>query len=381
MHQHHGGGACCDHHHDSNNNAQLTPTTKDIFFAASIGDVGLLKQLIEVEHVDVNSRQGDSNGVTALHWAALKNNLEALKFLCDNGAELDAPNVNEGHTPLMWACIEGHLKIVHYLLEQGADAHKVDLRGYNALHHAVQYNQTIDAHFLITKGLYVDCKDNEGHTPLMWAAYMDHDDAIRYLLSQGSDVNVADNGGLTALHWAALKGKTKAAKALLDDGHANSCIRDKEGESPSAMALRKGFVKLAKMLKQRETSTVPRWSEKQLSVLWFCVSFIGFFVHIHFTESVSFVSGRIIYCSGFYLCCQIFAGQFMVGCKPPKSFVGRSDCKQLQPFRICIFDCYHSIYWLIRCRNCPLLAAECRICAFVHKISPIRSWLHRHKSK
>jgi ankyrin repeat protein len=68
---------------------------------------------------------------------------------------------------------------MHFLLEQGANVYKVDSRGYNALHHAIQNNQPIVAHFLLSKGVFVDSKDNEGHTPLMWAAYLNFEDCIR----------------------------------------------------------------------------------------------------------------------------------------------------------------------------------------------------------
>ena len=99
-------------------------------------------------------------------------------------------------------------------------------RGYNALHHAVQYNRTLVAHFLLEKGIEIDSVDSQGHTPLMWASYRDHEDTIRhlnivkflserYLASHGAELNAKDNVGFTALHWAATKGNVKALNALV----------------------------------------------------------------------------------------------------------------------------------------------------------------------
>jgi palmitoyltransferase len=273
---------------------------RDIFWAATYGDLPLLKKFIESDKIDVNIRGNE--GVTPLHWAAYKNKLDCVKYLLDNGAEIDPPNLSEGHTPLMWACIEGHIQTVHYLLEQGADINKIDQRGYNALHHAVQYNQVLVAHFLLSKGLYVDGKDNEGHTPLMWASYMDFEEAIRYLLAQGSDIHATDNGGLTALHWAALKGKLKAAKALIDAGSPDVLKKDNDGETPAQMAQRKGFVKVAQSLKSAERfSGQPKLNVKQATVLWFVVAFLGInCALLLFAKFPSFILSFVIVIAAIY---------------------------------------------------------------------------------
>ena len=47
----------------------------------------------------LNSRH-KINGWTALHWAAKRNNVEAIKILMSNGAKCDIKN-NEGKTPGM----------------------------------------------------------------------------------------------------------------------------------------------------------------------------------------------------------------------------------------------------------------------------------------
>jgi len=159
-HKHSNNDACCSDH----NEIQEVPQQiiKDIFFASNVGDINLLKTLIEQDKIDINSR--DNDGSTALHWACYKNRLEVAKYLVEHGAELDVANISEGHTALMWACVGGHLQCIHYLLEQGANVYKVDNRGYNALHHAIQNSHSLVAHFLLGKGVFVDSKDNEGHT-------------------------------------------------------------------------------------------------------------------------------------------------------------------------------------------------------------------------
>lgn len=56
------------------------------------------------------------NNITALHWSVYMNQYESAKFLIDNGAEIDAATIDEGHTPLMWASIQGNIRCIYLLL-------------------------------------------------------------------------------------------------------------------------------------------------------------------------------------------------------------------------------------------------------------------------
>jgi len=270
----------CNHHNERPINETPSPPIveekEDIFVAAANGNMSLLTTMLDQQKIDINSV--DNDGSTALHWACLKNRMEIVKYLLERGAHIDVANQTEGHTALMWSCVSGNIAVTHYLLEQGANVYKVDNRGYNALHHAIQNNQPIVAHFLISKGVFVDSKDNEGHTPLMWASYLEFEDCIRYLISQGSDIHLSDNSGMTALHWSSVKGKLKSAKSLLYYG-ADPKVKDQEGETPSQMAKRKGYEKLSKVLEKAEQSKASsvRVGSKQNALLWFGISVTGVF--------------------------------------------------------------------------------------------------------
>lgn len=273
---------------------------RDIFYAANVGDLELLRRFVEEEKVDVNIRGDDE--VTPLHWAAYKGHFQLVRYLVERKAEIDAPNKSEGHTPLMWAAIGGYIKIVHFLLKSGADAHKVDGRGYNALHHAIQYNQNVVGHYLLNEaGLKIDSTDHEGHTALLWAAYTNHEEAVRYLLSQGANVNAQDNGGSSALHWAAVKGNASVVNALLTVGHANPNLKDKESATPTDAAQKKDQFKVAKILREAQRAGPSPLSEQSLVYLWFFVAFLGiqyfFFVLSNFPN---FLVGLVIVFGTFY---------------------------------------------------------------------------------
>lgn len=162
-----------------------------VITAAKVGDLLGLQRALEEggPGVDINGCIGN-DGITPLHWAALGGHVEVVRYLLRRKAHADVQTQDEGCTPMMWASIEGHLRVVHILaVEGGASLHATDNRGYNALHHAIQYGRITVAHYLLHHGLDVDSRDAEAHTPLMWACYRNHDLAVRYLLAQGAHIN------------------------------------------------------------------------------------------------------------------------------------------------------------------------------------------------
>src|SRR5437868_11691203 len=74
----------------------------------------LLKQA-----ADVNAAQGD--GMTALHWAAMKNDAELARMLLYAGANVKATTRIGAYTPLLLAAKNGSAAVVEPLLNAGAD--------------------------------------------------------------------------------------------------------------------------------------------------------------------------------------------------------------------------------------------------------------------
>src|SRR5262249_28780111 len=82
----------------------------------------LLKQA-----ADVNAAQGD--GMTALHWAALKGNADIAEMLIYAGANLKATTRLGGYTPLYMAAKSGNAAVIDRMLKAGADAKAAALDG------------------------------------------------------------------------------------------------------------------------------------------------------------------------------------------------------------------------------------------------------------
>ena len=173
---------------------------------------------------DPNSTQPD--GMTALHWAAHRDDLQSARMLVDAGADVRRAN-RYGVTPLSLACLNGNGAIVELLLDAGADADATLRGGETALMTAARTGRIGPVRALLGRGAAVDARDAVGRqTALMWAAAEGHADVVRALVAAGADVDLRLPSGFTPLLFAAREGHIEALEALLDAGaDPNDMIR------------------------------------------------------------------------------------------------------------------------------------------------------------
>src|SRR2546425_4446368 len=86
--------------------------------AAMQGNRDAVRALLK-QGADVNTAQGD--GMTALHWAAQKGDVELAQTLLYAGANIKATTRVGGYTPLLIASRLGNAPVVEVLLAAGAD--------------------------------------------------------------------------------------------------------------------------------------------------------------------------------------------------------------------------------------------------------------------
>ena len=97
------------------------------------------------------SRLNLYNSNTALILAAQSGNLLTVKYLYENGANIDAQNAF-GSSALYWSALFGHFEIVQYLQENGADVNLRDMSQQTALMVAERWDHTQIAEFLRQNG-------------------------------------------------------------------------------------------------------------------------------------------------------------------------------------------------------------------------------------
>lgn len=116
-------------------------------------DEPMIKFLLSLPGIDINKCDEKKYRLPPISHAVQINNLEFIKILLNNGADIDkgAQGDNYGNTALMIAAWDGRLDIVKYLVEQGACCNQQDFNGYTPLIKACIKNNPEVAKYLFDK--------------------------------------------------------------------------------------------------------------------------------------------------------------------------------------------------------------------------------------
>src|SRR5437868_7455214 len=166
--------------------------------AAMSGNRDAVRALLK-DGADVNTAQGD--GMTALHWAAQKGDVDLAKVLLYASANVRATTRIGGYTPLLIASRAGDAAMIQALVDGGADPNNATTNGTTALMFAAAAGRNDAVKLLIEKGANVNAKENvKGETALTFAAAYGRLDVVRELTAHKADVSVTTKvQDLTAL--------------------------------------------------------------------------------------------------------------------------------------------------------------------------------------
>jgi uncharacterized protein len=157
----------------------------DVADAAMQGDIETVRRLLQAG-AEVNSSQSD--GATALHWAAYHGNAELAKLLLQAGATPAAANRN-GSTPMWLAANQGDAALLATLLEGGADANEELPLGRRPLMLAARSGVLAAVRLLLEHGADPNARETQrGTTALMQAADQGHAEVIKLLVDAGANV-------------------------------------------------------------------------------------------------------------------------------------------------------------------------------------------------
>jgi ankyrin repeat protein len=212
-----------------------------------------VRALLE-RRVDVNAPQTD--GMTALHWAAYQDDLETAKLLVKAGANVKAANRYEV-TPLSLACQDGNTALLELLLEAGADPNTTLHGGETALMTAARTGKIGPVKALLSRGADVNAKEKRGQTALMWAAADGHAAVVELLIAAGAEYRTALDSGFTPFFFAVREGRTDVVRVFLKAGvDVNDTMQPRKtnGKSPRKgtsalnLAVENGHLDLALIL-------------------------------------------------------------------------------------------------------------------------------------
>ncbi|CAM4973559.1 unnamed protein product [Rotaria socialis] len=238
-----------------------------------------LKQRLRNANLTKLNAQDPVTGHTTLYTAARAGNLEAVKFLTEQGAEPDLSQRTKS-TALHAASFYGHADVVRCLLESGANFEIKN--GGNSTAEDESYNANVKKMFTELKQIaYVRAAANEldwfyqngltqhqdteyfsqRQTLLHCASKKGYHDLVHWLVEQRqANIDLVDFNGNTALHLAAYGGHQKIIQYLLNCG-CDSTVKNRWGttaEEEGAMKHGNSITDIFKEIRERDMFEMAR---------------------------------------------------------------------------------------------------------------------------
>jgi|GEM_PF-3013845 len=224
-----------------------------------------------------------------------KNKVREAEKCLAQGADINAPD-EKGLAPLHYAAVCQHVEMVKWLLSHGADVNKKNKWAWTPLHYALGSDQETDklcpkpdkertmavVKLLVEAKANINADDDHGispvylalddldilkylwehggcvdagsayrwKTPLHWAIiYNCPLEVVEFILKHGGKINEYDGDGNAPLHHAVQNKKLKIVKLLVEHGANINLARDEEGETPLDLAEEAKLPEIAKYLK------------------------------------------------------------------------------------------------------------------------------------
>lgn len=128
-------------------------------------------------------------------WKSVQTgNHNNIKALLTPELPVDTPLTDGGMTGLHIAWSRGDLEAAEIFLDAGADISATDKLGRTALHFAASIGTNLELiELLVNKGAQVNAQSTGGETPLMKAIAFDNADAAKLLLEHGADAEIENS--------------------------------------------------------------------------------------------------------------------------------------------------------------------------------------------
>lgn len=159
-----------------------------------------------------------------IHFNAINNNIIELKKNIEDGVDIDVLG-EYASTPLHYACREGNFEIVKFLIEEGANVNLKNnystiypiFDAIGSINNQKKYLSIIK--LLIENGADINKVDSFGNTLLYHAIEKENIELIKLLIQLGCDVNqVSRHDKDSALHYAYFQKNREIISILIKSG-------------------------------------------------------------------------------------------------------------------------------------------------------------------
>jgi ankyrin repeat protein len=222
---------------------------------------------VEIDCVDQNKPR------TPLMYAVAskKADIDMIRFLIENGADLNAAEGEFQETVLGLAIKSGNLAKIQFLLDSGADINYQRPHGYDALIDAmhgrdISQDQDLIAilRVLLQKGAKVDGISSYQETALKVASRVGRFDAVQLLLKAGCDRQQLK---WTPLMYSIVFGSFKDVKNSLEQG-ADLNVRDGWSRTPWLLSIQVGDLDKAMLILDSGANRQDRGIGGQSSLIY-----------------------------------------------------------------------------------------------------------------
>ena len=237
----------------------------------------------------------EKDGSTILHLSVIKDNTKIIKEIiryCKNHLSkadlkyfINKRN-NSGITALHYASFKGNIDIINILIFYGADISILTDKSLNVIDFACQGNQPkslVFFNYYYENQIDFNKLDIKESTPLHWACFSKSYECVDFLLNKGVEINAQDSNGFTPLHLAVVSDITRIVRLLLQNGVLTN-IKNKKDDTPMSLALSKKRIEIYNLLKISSKCTVfnckaPAKKIKKTKKYIFSALFFKFFTY------------------------------------------------------------------------------------------------------
>ena len=199
----------------------------------------------------------DSNGWSAIHYAATSGDINIIYVLVKSGLPL-THMANDGSTVLHKAAYCGKMELVKYIMEIVPELiTSFDASMWTPLHSAAAGGNVEVFRALVEAGLSPLAPAHGGNTVLHIAAYNGQIDLVKYIITNVPDiVPLIDEEGKSCLHYASAGGSIPVFNELVQAG-VSPQVKTKTGSSIAHIAASNNCLKLIQYIASGVRTILP----------------------------------------------------------------------------------------------------------------------------
>lgn len=207
-----------------------------LMLASEINSIELCNIILKENKAIINDY--DKLGFTALMIACKNGNLSLVKFLVENGADVNfSPPIGFMSTVFENALPEEISNLTRYVNSRGFLYESLCYKGSTALLCATNGGHYKICKYLLEHGSDVNASDSQNNTCLINASFYNHIELCKLFIEHNANLDSQDITGSTALHYAAKGNFVEIGKLLVLSG-ANTLVTDNHNDIPITVAAR-----------------------------------------------------------------------------------------------------------------------------------------------